>query len=114
MGVVAPWTDTWSAERTTWRERAAWIGGDEVFAVDYQVCPRCRLGWVEQPWTHEEHRRSGLAAAGLSALRNENPGFAWHTLGGHMPESRGFWAAVGDGVIGAYARRSICSHRSAG
>jgi hypothetical protein len=30
-----PWQDTVSPERTGWRERAAYLGGGRVFAVDY-------------------------------------------------------------------------------
>jgi hypothetical protein len=45
------WQDTPSGERPGWRERAAYLNGEEVFAVDYQVCRRCGLGWVEQPYT---------------------------------------------------------------
>jgi hypothetical protein len=73
-----PWQDTVSAERSGWRQRAANLDGEFAFAVDYQVCPRCRLGWVEQPYTLPRYQRGGLAAAGLAALRAEYPGLAWH------------------------------------
>jgi hypothetical protein len=63
-----PWQDTISGERRGWRQRAAYLDGHEVFAVDYQVCRRCRLGWVEQPYTVERYQRCGLASAGLAAL----------------------------------------------
>ncbi|MGL5861789.1 MAG: hypothetical protein ACRCY9_11110, partial [Phycicoccus sp.] len=55
------------------------------------------------------YQRRGLAAAGLAALRAENPGFAWHTLGSHgsAPE---FWDAVALNVSGAYDRRPLCEH----
>lgn len=33
-----PWQDTVSAERCGWRQRAAYLNGQEIFAVDYQVC----------------------------------------------------------------------------
>ena len=109
-----PWQDTISGERIGWRQRAANLDGEWVFAVDYQVCRRCRLGWVEQPYTMPEYQRCGLAAAGLAALRSEHPGLAWHTLGGHLGESRAFWAAVGTGVEGGYRQRAVCRHVSAG
>ena len=109
-----PWQDTVSPERTGWRERAAYLYGEEVFAVDYQICRRCGLGWVEQPYTAEEYQRCGLAAAGLAALRIEHPGLEWHTLGGHFPDSEPFWQAVGTGVSGGYRKRALCPHRSGG
>ncbi|MBW0115665.1 hypothetical protein I4J48_10410 [Pseudonocardia sp. KRD-169] len=69
---------------------------------------------MEQPYTTPEYQRCGLAAAGLAALRAEHPGFAWHTLGGHLADSRAFWAAVGAGVEGGYQQRYVCVHVSPG
>jgi hypothetical protein len=90
--------------------RAANLGDDFAFAVDYRICRRCRLAWVEQPYTDPRYQRCGLGAAGLAALRVENPGLSWHTLGGHFRESRPFWAAVGTGVPGGYRQRPLCPH----
>jgi hypothetical protein len=109
-----PWQDTVSAERIGWRQRAAYLDGHQVFAVDYETCRRCALGWVEQPYTVPQCQRCGLAAAGLAALRAENPGLEWHTLGGHLGDSEPFWAAVGAGVAGGYQQREMCPHRSTG
>jgi hypothetical protein len=109
-----PWRDTWSAERPGWRERAAYLDGEELFAVDYEVCGRCGLGWVEQPYTDPEYQRCGLAAAALAALRSEHPGLEWHTLGGHFRDSDPFWWAVGADVDGGYTQRDICPHRTTG
>ncbi|WP_367140699.1 MULTISPECIES: hypothetical protein [Streptomyces] len=108
----SPWQDTVAVERDGWRQRAANLEGEEdhPFAVDYRVCRRCRLGWVENPYTPEPFQRCGLASAGLAALRRENTGLAWHTLGGHFRESRAFWTAVGDGVPGGYRQREVCPH----
>ena len=107
------WRDSWSRERPGWRERAAYLSGNEVFSVDYQVCRRCRLGWVEQPSTVAKYRRCGLAAAALAALRSENPGIEWHTLGGHLADSVPFWISVGAGIPGGYTQRDPCPHRHA-
>lgn len=109
-----PWQDTISPERMGWRQRAANLHGEFVFAVDYQTCRRCGLGWVEQPHTEPGYRRCGLAAAGLAAVRAEHPGLAWHTLGGHFAESRAFWSSVGAEVPGGYQQRLLCRHVSAG
>ncbi|MCG5214721.1 hypothetical protein [Streptosporangium sp. KLBMP 9127] len=110
-----PWQDTISAERTGWRRRAANLDGEFAFAVDYQICRRCGLGWVEHPYTLPRYQRYGLATAGLAALRAENPGLGgWHTLGGHFAESRPFWAAVGTGIPGGYQQRPLCPHVNAG
>ncbi|MHB9856706.1 hypothetical protein [Streptomyces sp. YIM S03343] len=49
-------------------------------------------------------------AAGLEALRHENPGLSWHTLGSHFHDSRPFWAAAGTGVPGRYQQRDTCPH----
>jgi hypothetical protein len=73
-----------------------------VFAVDYQICRHCQLGWVEQPYTDPPYQRCGLASAGLAALRAEHPDLGWHTLGGHFPDSQAFWTTVGTGVPGSY------------
>lgn len=109
------WRDAWSQERVGWRERAAFFNGDELFGVDYETCRRCKLGWVEQPTTHhEKHRRCGLAAAALAALRHEHPGLQWHTLGGHLTDSVPFWEAVGREVPGGYSRRPLCLHTHPG
>ncbi|MEU9598200.1 hypothetical protein ACIQ8D_33180 [Streptomyces sp. NPDC096094] len=85
-----------------------------AFAVDYRICRRCRIGWVEQPYTLPQYQRCGLGIAGLAALRAEHTGLSWHTLGGHLGESRGFWAAVGSDVLGGYQQRSLCQHVEAG
>ncbi|MFI6250235.1 hypothetical protein [Streptomyces sp. NPDC051016] len=109
-----PWQDTVSANRIGWRQRAANLDDEFVFAVDYQICRRCRLGWGEEPHTMPGYQRCGLASAGLAALRSDHPGLSWHTLGGHSSESQLFWAAVGAGVAGGYERRALCSHVHAG
>jgi hypothetical protein len=118
----SPWQDTISAERSGWRERAAYLparddddgDGGYVFGVDYRVCQRCRLGWVEQPYTVPRYQRCGVAAAGLAALRAEHPGVGWHTLGGHFRDSEPFWTVVGAGVPGGYEQRDLCPHVTAG
>ncbi|MFF2819676.1 hypothetical protein ACFVT9_29660 [Kitasatospora cineracea] len=109
-----PWQDTPSPERLTWRCRGAYLDDQPIFEVDYRTCTRCRLGWVEQPHTHERYRRLGLATAGLARLRAENPGLSWHTLGGHMSMAETFWKTVGTGVAGNYAQRRPCPHITSG
>lgn len=118
-----PWQDAVSEERPGWRTRAANLHGfpaadrdreDVAFAVDYQICCRCELGWVEQPYTPPQYQRRGLAAAGLVALRTENPGLSWHTLGGHIDGSPAFWTRAGTGVPGGYQPRGVCDHVTAG
>lgn len=108
----APWEDVPSFERVGWRERVALHEDDGVFSVEYHVCRRCRLGWVEYPYTDPRFRRAGLAAAGLAALRAEHAdsGLSWHTLGGHGQDSRQFWDRVGETVPGAYRQRERCVH----
>lgn len=108
--LTTPWQDTVSDNRIGWRQRAANLDGDFAFAVDYQLCHRCRLGWVEEPYTLPRYQRCGLASAGLAALRADHPGFNWHTLGGHFRDSQPFWAAVGTNVPGSYEKRPLCAH----
>jgi hypothetical protein len=70
----APWTDTPSYNRLTWRTRAAYLAGAFAFAVDYQICRACGLGWVEEPYTETEFQRSGLARGpGRAALGLPGP-----------------------------------------
>jgi hypothetical protein len=78
------------------------------------VCHRCRLGWVEGPSTHPGCHCCGLAGAGLAALRDEYPGVAWSTPGGHFIESRPFWSTVSTGVPGGYAQQTLCVHTPLG
>jgi len=112
--LASPWQDTISGERPGWRQRAANdaedLDGDFAFAVDYRICRRCAVGWVDNPYTREDLQRGGLAAAGLAALRGEHPGLSWHTLGGHFSDSQQFWAAAGAGVPGGYQQRKPCEH----
>jgi hypothetical protein len=108
-----PWQDTISPERTWWRQRAANLNGVTAFAVDYRICRRCRMGWVEWPYTAPQYQRCGLASAGLAALRAEHPGVGWHTLGGHFRSSRAFWDSVGENVPGGYRQQPLCSHLEA-
>ncbi|MGH3769688.1 MAG: hypothetical protein ACRDTX_31845, partial [Pseudonocardiaceae bacterium] len=68
-----------------------------------QLCHRCRLGWVEEPYTLPPYQRCG-----------ECPGLSWHTLGGHFRDSRAFWDAVGADVPGSYQQRPLCPHAQAG
>lgn len=112
--LATPWRDTVSANRPGWRERAAYLDGEEVFAVDYQICRACGSGWVEEPYTNPDYQRCGLAAAGLAALRSQNQGLEWHTLGGHFRDSEPFWSSVGAEIPGGYTARDICPHRTAG
>ena len=70
------WQDTVAPERHGWRCRAAVVDGETVFGVDYRICRRCRLGWVEGPHTDEPYLRRGLASTGLTALRGELPGLS--------------------------------------
>jgi hypothetical protein len=108
------WLDAWSDNRPSWRVRAAYLHDDEIFGVDYNTCHRCRLAWVEEPATPEPYRRCGLANAALAALRTENPGLQWHTLGGHLSDAVPFWEAAAAGVPGGYTKHPICPHRRIG
>lgn len=107
-----PWEDTDSSERADWRTRSAYVddANEPVFEIDYRVCRRCRLGWVELPFTLPAYQRRGLAAAALVALRAEYPNLAWHTLGGHDRDAVPFWNTAGRGVPGGYRRRERCHH----
>jgi hypothetical protein len=111
-GLSTPWRDTPAYGRPQWRERAAYLGEEEVFAVDYIVCARCSTGWVEAPYTHDDYTRCGLATAGLAAIRSDYPQFTWHTAGGHFRDSEAFWSANGHDVPGAYEQRPRCAHLS--
>ncbi|GAB2769993.1 hypothetical protein GCM10027091_01510 [Streptomyces daliensis] len=109
---TGPWIDRKASpfERTGWRVRAAELHDEEAFAVTYWVCNRCCRAWVEWPYTAPDYQRCGLARAGLAALRSDNPGVAWHTLGGHEREAVPFWQAMGDDVPGSYEPRESCEH----
>lgn len=107
----SPWQDTDSGRYFGWRCRQANLRGDEAFVVEYIVCPHCRIGWVDRPYTDERYQRHGLAAAGFRALRAEHPQVtAWYAASSHMPDSKAFWAAVGDGVPGGYSSQELCVH----
>ena len=110
--LTTPWQDTVSANRIGWRQRAANLDGEAAFAVDYQLCHRCRLGWVEEPYTLPRYQRCGLVTDGLAARRAEHPGFSWHTLGGHFRDSWSSWATVGADVPGSYRQRPLCPHKA--
>ncbi len=81
--LATPWQDTVSNERIGWRMRAANLRAHDpddasvrdefVFEVDYQLCRRCRIGWVEQPHTLPAYRRRGLAAAGSRRCAGKTP-----------------------------------------
>lgn len=105
-----PWQDTVSGRYFGWRCRSARLRGEQAFVVEYVVCPHCRLGWVDKPYTTEPYQRWGLAAAGLRALRDEHPGLAWFTGSGHLTDSRPFWNAVGSEALGGYRQRELCAH----
>ena len=44
--LLTPWQDTISDERIGWRQRAANLNGEFAFAVDYEVCRRCRADYA--------------------------------------------------------------------
>ncbi|GAB3866634.1 hypothetical protein GCM10029963_79260 [Micromonospora andamanensis] len=44
----------------------------------------------------------------------ENPGYTWHTLGGHIDGSPAFWDTIGADVPGGYRPRRVCEHVTAG
>jgi hypothetical protein len=54
-----PWEDTDCDERADWRTRAAYADDTDepVFEIDYRVCRRCGLGWVELPFTLPAYQR---------------------------------------------------------
>jgi hypothetical protein len=107
----SPWQDTDSGRYFGWRCRQANLRGGEAFVVEYIVCPRCAIGWVDRPYTDERYQRSGLATAGFRALRVEHPEVtAWYAASGLMPDSKAFWAAVGAGVSGGYSSQELCGH----
>jgi hypothetical protein len=117
LGIEQPtagWLDAWSRNRPSWRVRAARLHDDEIFGVDYNICRRCGLAWVEEPATSEAYRRCGLAKAAFAALCAEHPSMRWHTLGGHLSEAIPFWEVVAVGVPGGYAKYPICRHRRIG
>jgi hypothetical protein len=103
-----PWQDTISGTRDGWRQRTAFLDELFVFSVDYRICRRCRIAWVEEPYTVMRYQRCGVATAALAALRHDNPGLQWHTWGGHL--ARQFWAAGGVDVAGGYQQHPPCPH----
>ncbi|NJC70830.1 hypothetical protein HC031_14050 [Planosporangium thailandense] len=105
-----PWQDTVSGRYFGWRCRQASLNGEFAFAVEYVICRKCSLGWVDKPYAVEKYQRNGIASAALRALRIENRELAWHTGSGHMRDSRPFWRAVGDSVPGGYEHRVFCEH----
>jgi hypothetical protein len=108
--LATPWQDTVSGRYFGWRCRRATLNGGQAFVVEYIVCPYCKVGWVDKPYTIEKYQRHGLASAGLAALRRENPGLVWHTASGHLSASKPFWAAAGTGIAGGYLPRKLCLH----
>lgn len=62
-----------------WCQRTAAHQHEFAFAADYLICPRCRLGSVEQPSTAPRYQRCGLGIASLATLRAKHPGLAWQT-----------------------------------
>lgn len=112
-GAGTRWEDSASYERPGWTARSAYVAGfdEPVFEVDVQVCHACEIGWVEQPYTPPQFQRRGLATAGLASLRRDHPGArSWHTLGGHLSDSRRLWAVAGADVPGGYLPRDLCPH----
>ncbi|WP_275461405.1 hypothetical protein [Streptomyces noursei] len=97
-------------ERTGWRIRAAYVGCDLAFEVEYVICELCGTGWVESPYTSHDYERCGLATAGLRSLCRAYLGVEWHTAGGHFREAKQFWDSVGANVPGAYTRQEMCGH----
>jgi hypothetical protein len=57
--------------------------------------------------------RPGRGRARGAALRSDNRGIEWHTLGGHLADSVPFWVMVGAGIPGGYTQRDPCPHRGA-
>lgn len=105
------WTDQPAAhERTGWRIRAAYLGSDVAFEVEYVVCQHCAIGWVESPYSYPGYERQGLASAALLSLRHAHPVLEWHTGGGHFRESEPFWTYVGKNIPGGYTQRERCRH----
>lgn len=107
-----PWVDrpAGAHERTGWRIRAAYLGSDVAFEVEYVVCQHCAIGWVESPYSYPGYERQGLASAALLSLRHAHPVLEWHTGGGHFRESEPFWTYVGKNIPGGYTQRERCRH----
>ncbi|MFD8325200.1 hypothetical protein [Streptomyces lydicus] len=108
----SPWVDRPAGhyEREGWRIRAAYVGSDLAFQIEYVVCEPCEIGWVESPYSSEGYTRCGLASAALRSLRHDYPGVQWHTAGGHFREAKPFWNSVSVNVPGGYTQRERCHH----
>lgn len=103
------WRDVETGRAPGWRQLTVLLGDEVLFEVDYRVCRRCRLGWIDHPATCDPYQRLGLASAALAVLRQDYPGLSWATGGGHGLAPV-FWMKVGFDVPGGYASRADCQH----
>jgi hypothetical protein len=75
--------------------------------LDYRICRRCKLGWIESPYTPPRYQRCGLASAAwprcdVSILCCR--GTPWAATSAHHARSELGWAPVQDG----YQQRPMC------
>jgi hypothetical protein len=43
------WRDSKPGRELGWRQLTVLLGDEVLLEVDYRVCRRCRLGWVDHP-----------------------------------------------------------------
>lgn len=88
-------------------------GPAEIGILEYQICDRCRLGFVAKISIDVEFHGQGLGTRAIELARLQAPGYRWFTSGQDRP-AKTFWERIarrtGDGYFEEKEWLHPCEH----
>jgi hypothetical protein len=89
------------------------LGPVLIGQVDYQVCVRCRLGYLRKISVDGERKGYGIGTRAILSLYRKHPGCHWHTTTQY--ETAGtFWVKIARRTGGTFTEQgSECEHMKA-
>jgi hypothetical protein len=100
----APWLDR--GYKTEIRAGRHIIG-----AMQYQLCPECRIGHILKIAIDGDYNGYGLGTRTVLRLHGAYPGYAWHTTP-QYDTSGTFWTALAQRTSSAFTadQQALCPH----
>ncbi|UJW36902.1 hypothetical protein L3Q67_45370 (plasmid) [Saccharothrix sp. AJ9571] len=88
------------------------VGGREVGAVLYHVCPVCRTALLHEIGIEDDFQHHGYGTRAIEVLRTDFPGYRWTTTP-QKTRSRPWWQRLQQSYPGEYQAGRTCPHIAA-
>jgi GNAT superfamily N-acetyltransferase len=86
------------------------IGGQDIGHVVFQVCSRCKVGYIGKMSVYDPYQGCGIGTQALASLRKKFPGYRWSTSSQYTT-ARTFWQRTSRAAGGGYeAAADPCEH----